>query len=192
MASSKQLDIRFEDPNPRKWCHPLKEDVFAALMSQENSTVQKILGAGSFFDPLLFGKFFDPSDAFPLWEFEADSLMLSNPHSSNKNNVDWFQTDSDYVLITQLHGIDNSNSIEVCVENGKVIEISGQYWRQPRDQPSEWKSSQWWDHGYVRRLELPEKTDWKKVEARLMNNDTFLEIRVPKLLPNLDYSPKEN
>ncbi|XP_073303635.1 21.7 kDa class VI heat shock protein [Primulina huaijiensis] len=189
MTSSKQLETRFEDSDPRKWCHPLKEDGFAALMNQENSTVHKIFGAGSFFSPLLFGKFFDPSDAFPLWEFEADAL-LSNPQNSNKKNVDWFQTDSDYVLIAQLLGIDNSNNIQVCVENGKIIEISGQ-WKQQRDQPREWKCSCWWEHGYVRRLELPEKTDWKKVEARL-NNDVSLEIRVPKIPKNCDHSPQEN
>ncbi|XP_073131107.1 21.7 kDa class VI heat shock protein [Henckelia pumila] len=188
-TSSKQLEIRFEDPNPQKWCHPLKEDGFAALMSQENPTVDKIFGAGSFFSPWLFGKFFDPSDAFPIWEFEADAL-LSNPHCSNMHNVEWFQTDSDYVLIAQLLGIDHSNNIQVCVENGKVIEINGRYWR-PQREPREWKSGHWWEHGYVRRLELPEKTDWKKVEARL-NNDTSLEIRLPKIPPNPDPSRQEN
>lgn len=188
MTCSKQLEIRFEDPNPRKWCHPLKEDGFAALMNQENSTVHKIFGEKSFFSPLLFGKFFDPSDAFPLWEFEA-GVLLSNPHSSNTHNVDWFQTDSDYVLIAQLLGLDNSNNIQVCVENGKIIEISGQ-WRQQRE-PREWKCSHWWEHGYVRRLELPEKTDWKKADAR-WNNNIFLEIRVPKLPQNCDHSPQED
>lgn len=101
MTSSKQLEIQFEDPNPQKWCHPLKEDVFATFMSKENSTVYK---TGSLFSPLLFGKFFDPSDAFPLWEFEPDHVLLPSSYSSSQRNVDWYQTDTDYVLKAEIPG----------------------------------------------------------------------------------------
>ncbi|KAG8386198.1 hypothetical protein BUALT_Bualt03G0124100 [Buddleja alternifolia] len=181
MTSCKQLEIQFEDPNPHKWCHPMKEDGFATFMSKENSTTQKtIFGPGSFFSPLLFGKFFDPSDAFPLWEFDSDEL-LPNLHSSSQRNVDWFQTDSDYVLKAEIPGT-SSNSIQVCIENGKIIEINGQ-WRQEREnRTKEWKSNHWWEHGFVRRLELPEQTEWRKSEAHL-KNDHLLEIRIPKTTP---------
>lgn len=88
--SSKQLDIQFEDPNPQKWCHPLKEDVLTEK-------------AGSIFSPSLFGKFFDPSDAFPLWEFKSDDLLPVSTSSAHRG-VDWFQTDTDFLLKADLHG----------------------------------------------------------------------------------------
>ncbi|KAK6154391.1 hypothetical protein DH2020_008639 [Rehmannia glutinosa] len=181
-SSSKEIEIQFEDPNPQKWCHPLKEEVFASFMSKENSTVFK---TGSLFSPFLFGKFFDPSDAFPLWEFESDVLLP--PNSSGKRSVDWYQTDTDFVLLAEIPGQGNKNSLQVCVENGKILEISGQ-WRQQKDGGTKgWKSSHWWEHGYVRRLELPEQTDWRKTEAHL-KNDVFLEIRIPKILADFDTS----
>ncbi|KAL8033637.1 hypothetical protein ABFX02_13G172500 [Erythranthe guttata] len=178
MSSYKQVEIQIEDQTTphNKWCHPLKEDGFANFITSkllDNPTVvHKIFGAGSFFSPLLFGKFFDPSDAFPLWEFESDSLIMPpNLHnSSSHRNIDWSQTDNDFVLRAEIPG----NTVEVCIENGKIMEISGQ-WRQKR----EWKSGLWWEYGYVRRIELPEQTDWRKTEARV-KNDLVLEIKIPK------------
>lgn len=108
MTSQKELEVRFEDHDhdydqknkKSKWCIPLKEDAFVTFMEKGYSTVKKIFGEGSFFSPLLFGKFFDPSDAFPLWEFESDVLLSNN--SSRKSMVDWSQTDTDYVLKAEV------------------------------------------------------------------------------------------
>ncbi|PIN19617.1 Molecular chaperone (small heat-shock protein Hsp26/Hsp42) [Handroanthus impetiginosus] len=175
MSSSKQVEIKFEDPNPQKWCHPLKEDVYAALKNKENSLLHK---TGSLFSPLLFGKFFDPSDAFPLWEFESDSLLPSSC------SVEWFQTDTDYVLKAQeIPGLGN-DIIQVCIENGKILEISGQ---QRECRTKDWKKCKWWEHGYVRRIELPDQTDWRKAEAYI-KNDVVLEIKMPKIPPDRSHT----
>lgn len=114
MTSQKELEVRFEDhdhdqvqKNKRKWCIPLKEDAFVTFMEKGNVTAKKIFGEGSFFSPLLFGKFFDPSDAFPLWEFESDVLLSNNsnnPRISRQSMVDWSQTDTDYFLKADLSG----------------------------------------------------------------------------------------
>ncbi|KAK4484413.1 hypothetical protein RD792_006992 [Penstemon davidsonii] len=185
MSNYKQIEIQFEDPNPRIWCHALKEDGFGRFMSKENPIVEKIFGAGSFFSPLLFGKFFDPSDAFPLWEFESDVLLPNN--NSNLRKIEWFQTDNEFVLKAELPvpaaGLGN-NTIQVCVVNGEILEISGQH-RDSKSKSKDWKSSHWWEHGFVRRLELPKQTDWKKSEAHL-KNDVVLEIKIPKIPPNCD------
>ncbi|KAL1562922.1 21.7 kDa class VI heat shock protein-like [Salvia divinorum] len=169
--SSKQIEIQFEDPNPQKWSQPLKEDVFAAL------TIHK---AGSLFSPSLFAKFFDPSDAFPLWEFASDEVLPNSAHRT----VDWYQTDTDFLLKADLSG-NRHGSVEVSVENGKIMEISGQ---QKESKKRNWKNSQWWEHGYVRRIELPDLADWRKSEAYI-NNDSLLEIRIPKLPADSD-APK--
>ncbi|KAF5478815.1 hypothetical protein F2P56_005345 [Juglans regia] len=186
MGSRKQLEVHTGDQTPHKWCI-LGEEVFKRFIFQGSPTVHKVFNEGSLFSPLLFGKFFDPSDAFPLWEFESDNL-LSNLRSSGRSTVDWFQTDHEYVLKAELPGV--GNNVQVFVDKGKVVEISGQ-WRQQGDQSKakNWRSENWWEYGYVRRLELPEDADWRKIEA-YVNNDILLEIRIPMNL--LDGDPQGN
>ncbi|XP_059662542.1 21.7 kDa class VI heat shock protein [Cornus florida] len=177
MTSCRMLEVQSEDQDPHKWCVPLKEDVFQTFMLKGSPTVHKVFGDGSLFGPLLFGKFFDPSDAFPLWEFESDTL-LSKLRSSGQSTVDWLQTDTDYVLKAELPEI-GKTSVQIHVENGKVVEISGQ-WKQHRESKTkDWKSGHWWEHGFVRRLELPENADGRNIEAHV-NNGIILEMRIPK------------
>lgn len=102
-TTHKQLEVLTDDQTPQKWCVLLREEVFKKFMSQGGPIVHKVFGGGSLFSPLLFGKFFDPSDAFPLWEFESD-ILLSSLRSSGQSTIDWFQTDQDYVLKAELPG----------------------------------------------------------------------------------------
>ncbi|XP_015081004.1 21.7 kDa class VI heat shock protein [Solanum pennellii] len=186
MTSYKQLEVQFEESNPKKWCVPLKEDVFVKFMNKGNFITHKALCEGSFFSPLLFGKFFDPSDAFPLWEFDSD-VLLSNAKSSNNNHykVDWIQTETDYVLKTEIPGV-GKGIICVSVEDGKVLEVSGQFRLKVETGTKDWRVGNWWEHGCVRRIELPENADWKKTEALMSNGDhKFLEVKIPKIPPNI-------
>ncbi|OMO80523.1 hypothetical protein CCACVL1_12913 [Corchorus capsularis] len=177
-SSCIKLDVHTEDQTPQKWCISLAEDVFKRFLSLGNPTVHKVFGEGSLFSPLLFGKYFDPSDAFPLWDFESDSL-LSNLRNSGKSTVDWFQTDQAYVLKAELPGVGKTN-VQIHVEKGKIVEISGQLKLQQRESKTkDWRSCNWWEFGYVRRLELPEDADWRRIEAYL-SNDVLLEIRIPR------------
>lgn len=109
MASSRRLEVQTDNQTPHKWSISLGEEVFKRFFSQANPTVHKIFGDGSLFSPMLFGKFFDPSDAFPLWEFESD-ILLSNLRSSGQSTVDWGQTDQGYMLKAELPGMINCPS----------------------------------------------------------------------------------
>ncbi|CAN4102780.1 unnamed protein product [Withania somnifera] len=185
MNSYKQLELQFEEPNPKKWCVSLKEDVFVKFMNNGNFITHKALCEGSLFSPLLFGKFFDPSDAFPLWEFDSD-VLLNNARSSNNNQctVDWAQTETDYVLKAQIPGVDKG-IIRVSIEDGKVLEVTGQLRLKMETGTKDWRAGNWWEDGCVRRIELPENADWKKTEVILSNGDhTFLEVKIPKIPPN--------
>ncbi|KAK4286048.1 hypothetical protein QN277_002659 [Acacia crassicarpa] len=175
MASSRRLEVQTDNQTPHKWSISLGEEVFKRFLSLANPTGHKIFGDGSLFSPMLFGKFFDPSDAFPLWEFESD-ILLSDLRSSGQSTVDWGQTDQGYMLKAELPGT-GRNSIQVHVDNGKIVEISGQ-WKQ-QTKASDWRCGHWWEYGYVRRLEMPEDAEWRNIEAHLYN-DVFLEIRIPK------------
>lgn len=103
-SGCRKVEVSLEDHNPNKWCVPLKEDTFITFMEKGNPAAHKIFGQGSLFSPLLFGKFFDPSDAFPLWEFEADVLLSNVFDPDEKRTVDWQQTDAGYVLRAELPG----------------------------------------------------------------------------------------
>ena len=70
--------------------------------------------------------------------------------------------------------------MEVSGDEMKVIDISG-LWRAllPAD-GRDWRASWWWEHGFVRRVELPEDAEWRKVEAYFDDGEGSLEIKVPK------------
>ncbi|KAL5548233.1 hypothetical protein UlMin_003464 [Ulmus minor] len=176
-----QLEVLRDDQTTKKWCVLLRDDVFKRFIKSQgnNPTVQKVFGDGSLFSPFLFGNFFDPSDAFPLWEFESD-VLLCNLRSSGQSAVDWSQTDQEYLLkADQLQGI-GKNGVEIVAESEKVVEISGLWNNQKSDlKTKDWRSCNWWEYGFVRKLELPEDADWRKIEA-FLTNDTLLEIKIPK------------
>ncbi|XP_058072899.1 21.7 kDa class VI heat shock protein [Magnolia sinica] len=176
MSARQALEIRSEDRTLNKWCVSLREDVFDSFISQGGNTLHKVFGDGSLFSPLLFGKFFDPSDAFPLWDFEAE-ILLSGIRSSAGSSVDWFVTETEYVLRAELPGV-KKYDVQIYVENGKVVEISSQ-WRRWESGGKDWRSSNWWEFGYVRRIELPENANWRKIEAFIDDNH-FLEIKILK------------
>ncbi|XWS11157.1 hypothetical protein CRYUN_Cryun38cG0059600 [Craigia yunnanensis] len=177
MSSCIKLEVQTEDEAPQKWCISLAEDVFKRFLSQGSPTVHKVFGEGSLFSPFLFGKYFDPLDAFPLWDVESDSLF-SNLRNSGKSTVDWFQTDQAYVLKAELPGLGKTN-VQIHVGKGKIVEISGQLKQQRESKTKDWRSCNWWEYGYVRRLELPEDADWRRIEAYL-SNDVLLEIRISR------------
>ncbi|XP_072952441.1 22.3 kDa class VI heat shock protein [Typha angustifolia] len=176
MPPRRALEVRLGDLNSQKWRVSLTEAAFDLLMAHGGDAARKVLGEGSLFSPMLFGKFFDPADAFPLWEFESD-VLLSGLRSGSKTSVEWFETNSDYVLRAQLPGTRKCD-IEVSGDRCKVIDISGQ-WRGQESDARDWRTGRWWEQGYVRRLELPENTNWKRVEA-YVDDDSFLEIKIAK------------
>lgn len=127
-----KLEIHTNDKTPQKWSVALTEDVFRKFLAQGSPAVHKVFGDGSLFSPFLFGKYFDPSDAFPLWEFESD-ILLSSLRSSGHCSVDWFQTDQAYVLKAQLPGKDCSN-LFLIMSNDNFFNKSLNWLSQKLDQ----------------------------------------------------------
>ncbi|XP_062077834.1 21.7 kDa class VI heat shock protein isoform X2 [Humulus lupulus] len=150
------IEVIRDDQTTKKWCVALREDVFKRFMCQGNNNTTLIINK-------VFGL----------------------------TTVDWFRTphDQNYVLKSELPGIGvGKTSVQVVYnEKQKAVEVSGLWNQQQRESKSiikEWRSGKWWEYGYVRRLELPEDADWRKIEAYL-TNDTLLEIKIPK--KNLDF-----
>ncbi|MQM10816.1 hypothetical protein Taro_043714 [Colocasia esculenta] len=91
------------DHSARKWCMSLREDVFIGFFARGGEVVHAVFGEGSLFSPMLFGKFFNPADAFPLWDFESE-VMLAGLKEAVKSKVDWAETDAEYVFRAELPG----------------------------------------------------------------------------------------
>lgn len=80
--------------------------------------------------------------------------------------------------------------IRVTIEDEKVLEVSGQLRLKIEAGVKDWRAGNWWEHGCVRRIELPENADWKKTEAFLSTGDhTLLEVKIPKIPPNISDVP---
>ncbi|CAL9198115.1 unnamed protein product, partial [Musa hybrid cultivar] len=95
MLPPRVIEVRSGDQSShsQKWRVALTEDAFDRFVACGGDTSRKVFGEGSLFNLLLFGKFFDPADTFPLWEFEAETL-LSGPGNTSKTAVDRSETES--------------------------------------------------------------------------------------------------
>jgi HSP20 family molecular chaperone IbpA len=69
--------------------------------------------------------------------------------------------------------------VEVSGDCKRVVDVSG-LWRAPPEDARDWRAGRWWEHGFVRRVELPEDADSGRVEAYFDDGEGSLEIRVPK------------
>lgn len=114
MPARRVIEIGPADQNSHKWRVPFTEDAFHSFIVHGGVAARNVFGEGSLFSPLLFGKFFDPADAFPLWEFESDALLSGLRHAS-KSTVDWSATNADYLLKAELPGILLSLFICTCM-----------------------------------------------------------------------------
>ncbi|KAK8952744.1 21.7 kDa class VI heat shock protein [Platanthera guangdongensis] len=179
------LEVRPEPRKAQKWRVPLYEDVFSSFLARGGETVRRIFGEGSLFSPLLFEKFFDPADAFPLWEFDPEALLLPGHSSAAKSAaINWSQSDNAYFFRSELPaGASNVNvEVALCGDKGRVIEISGK-WEEKEAGGENWRNNQWWEHGFVRRLEVPDDADLMKMEACIAD-DVALEIKLSKNASN--------
>ncbi|KAK8943865.1 21.7 kDa class VI heat shock protein [Platanthera guangdongensis] len=161
-----------------------------AFLARGGETVRRIFNKGSLFSPLLFEKLFDPADAFPLWEFDPEALLLPGHSSAAKcAAINWSQSDNAYFFRSELPGIINHSitqsinpEVALCGDKGRVIEISGK-WEEKEAGGENWRNNQWWEHGFVRRLEVPDDADLMKMEACIAD-DVALEIKLSKKASN--------
>ncbi|KAG8068108.1 hypothetical protein GUJ93_ZPchr0005g15527 [Zizania palustris] len=166
-----------------RWRMSLLENTFNSFLQSivggaDAAAARAVFAEGSLFSPFLFGKFFDPADAFPLWEFDPEVLLAALRRGA-RTAVDWAETDSDYYLRSDIPG-GRKCDVEVTGDAMRVVDISGLWRAAPADGGRDWRAGRWWEHGFVRRVELPGDADWRKVEACFDDGDGSLEIKVPK------------
>jgi hypothetical protein len=111
MPGRRVIEVRLQpggDAAP-KWRMSLLENTFSAFLQQaagaDSTARAAVFAEGSLFSPFLFGKFFDPADAFPLWEFESEVLLATLRRGAARTTVDWAETDSEYYLRAGIAGM---------------------------------------------------------------------------------------
>lgn len=72
-----------------------------------------------------------------------------------------------------------SVEVAVCGEKENLIEVSG-IWKAGNPTGRDWRSRKWWEYGFVRRLEVADDADCRKMEAWISNDISTLEIIIPK------------
>lgn len=98
------IEVRADGAAP-KWCMSLLENTFTAFLKSPgaDADAKAVFAEGSLFSPYLFGKFFDPADAFPMWEFESDVLLAALRRGA-RTTVDWAENDCEYCLRADIPG----------------------------------------------------------------------------------------
>jgi len=89
-----------------RWRMSLLENTFAGFLqgAGADAAARAVFAEGSLFSPFLFGKFFDPADAFPLWDFEPEVLLAALRRAAARTTVDWAETDAEYYLRADIPG----------------------------------------------------------------------------------------
>lgn len=80
-------------------------------------------------------------------------------------------------------------NVQIYADSEKVVEISGQWKQQTRESKMEWRSGNWWEYGFVRRLEMPEDADCRRIEA-YVTTDMVFEIKIAKKTLGSDHPNK--
>ncbi|XP_068655995.1 17.8 kDa class I heat shock protein-like [Aristolochia californica] len=131
------------------------------------------------FDPFSLDVW-DPFDGFPL------TASISTPRPSNFANevsafagarMDWKETPEAHVFKADIPGL-KKEEVKVEVEDGKILQISGERNREAEEKNDKWHSVERSSGKFLRRFRLPENAKVDQVKAAMENG--VLTVTVPK------------
>ncbi|KAF3336624.1 class I heat shock protein-like protein [Carex littledalei] len=135
------------------------------------------------FDPLSLD-LWDPSDGFhfnkSLLPFSRPSSSLSLPSDASAfatARFDWKETPEAHVFKADLPGI-KKEEIKVEVEEGHVLQISGERARENEEKTDTWHRVERSSGKFLRRFRLPENAKIDQIKAAMENG--VLTVIVPK------------
>ncbi|XP_078172558.1 18.1 kDa class I heat shock protein-like [Carex rostrata] len=126
----------------------------------------------------------DPFDGFPfnqsLLPFSLPSSFFSVPSDTSvfaMARIDWKETPEAHVFKADLPGI-KKEEIKVEVEEGKVLQISGERSRENEEKTDMWHRVERSSGKFLRRFRLPENAKMDQIKAAMENG--VLTVTVPK------------
>ncbi|KNA11793.1 hypothetical protein SOVF_131740 [Spinacia oleracea] len=130
------------------------------------------------FDPFSLDMF-DPFHDFPF-NTTSQSLSITGGDTAAFVNtkIDWKETQDAHVFKADLPGL-KKEEVKVEVEDGKVLQISGERNREQEEKNDKWHRVERSSGKFLRRFRLPENTKMEEIKANMENG--VLTVTVPKM-----------
>lgn len=131
------------------------------------------------FDPFSLD-IWDPFEGFPM----VSSSVANVPSSAGRETaaivnprIDWKETPEAHIIRADLPGL-NKEEVKVEIEDGRVLQISGERSREHEEKNEKWHRVERVTGKFLRRFRLPENATMDQVKATMENG--VLTIIVPK------------
>nr|AFV46377.1 ACD-ScHsp26-like protein [Tamarix hispida] len=130
------------------------------------------------FDPFSLDVW-DPFQGFPSGPSNSLTLGASGDTSAFVNaRMDWKETPEAHIIKADLPGV-KKEEVKVEVEDGKVLQISGERSREQEEKNDQWHRVERSSGRFMRRFRLPEGAKMEDVKASMENG--VLTVTVPKV-----------
>ncbi|XP_057523678.1 17.4 kDa class I heat shock protein-like [Amaranthus tricolor] len=126
-------------------------------------------GSSSIFDPFSLD-IWDPTTS--VTSSSADMVGFTN------TRIDWRETPEAHVFKADLPGL-KKEEVKVEVEDGKVLQISGERSRENREENEKWHRVERSSGKFLRRFRLPENAKMDEIKANMEHG--VLTVTVPKV-----------
>ncbi|CAI9110758.1 OLC1v1010834C1 [Oldenlandia corymbosa var. corymbosa] len=130
------------------------------------------------FDPFSLD-IWDPFEGFPF----STNTVANVPNTARETSafagarIDWKETPEAHVFKADLPGL-KKEEVKVEVEEGRVLQISGERSREQEEKNDEWHRLERSSGKFLRRFRLPENAKMDGVKASMENG--VLTVTVPK------------
>ncbi|XP_038891783.1 17.8 kDa class I heat shock protein-like [Benincasa hispida] len=130
------------------------------------------------FDPFSLDVW-DPFDGFSFSNSLANVPSSARETSAFANTrIDWKETPHAHIFTADLPGI-NKREVKVEVEEGRVLQISGERSKEQEEKNDKWHRIERSSGKFMRRFRLPENAKVEEVKASMENG--LLTVTVPKV-----------
>ncbi|XP_060211082.1 18.2 kDa class I heat shock protein-like [Lycium barbarum] len=129
------------------------------------------------FDPLSLD-IFDPFDNLPIASVQSSARETS---AFANARIDWKETPQAHIFKVDIPGIKKEEvkvEVEVEVEEGRVLQISGERSKKQEEKNDQWHRMERSSGKFLRRFRLPENVKMGEIKAAMENG--VLTVNVPK------------
>ncbi|KAI3859014.1 hypothetical protein MKX03_011107 [Papaver bracteatum] len=134
------------------------------------------------FDPFSLD-IWDPFQGFPfstgaLTDLQGGSGAARETSQLANTRIDWKETPQAHVFTADLPGV-KKEEVKVEVEEGRVLQISGERSRESEEKNDKWHRVERSSGKFLRRFTLPENAKMEEVKATMENG--VLTVCIPKV-----------